>query len=89
MQEVGIYRVSGSTSDLNKLKKAFETSKYTCIYFRLLFKASNKVYLCDQTIIYIYGDILLYPCITFEESTFVPFIPKAKHKLDGRIYIFY
>lgn len=29
MLEVGIYRVSGSASDLARLKKAFETSKYT------------------------------------------------------------
>lgn len=28
MQEVGIYRVSGSASDLARLKKAFETSKH-------------------------------------------------------------
>lgn len=28
MQEVGIYRVSGSASDLARLKKAFESSKY-------------------------------------------------------------
>lgn len=28
MLEVGIYRVSGSASDLARLKKAFETSKY-------------------------------------------------------------
>lgn len=27
MLEVGIYRVSGSASDLARLKKAFETSK--------------------------------------------------------------
>lgn len=27
MSEVGIYRVSGSASDLAKLKKSFETSK--------------------------------------------------------------
>lgn len=27
MQEVGIYRVSGSASDLARLKKAFESSK--------------------------------------------------------------
>jgi active breakpoint cluster region-related protein len=28
MDEVGIYRVSGSASDLSKLKKSFETSKF-------------------------------------------------------------
>ncbi|XP_065336059.1 active breakpoint cluster region-related protein-like [Cloeon dipterum] len=28
MDEVGIYRVSGSASDLNKLKKSFETNSY-------------------------------------------------------------
>lgn len=28
MLEVGIYRVSGSASDLARLKKAFETSKF-------------------------------------------------------------
>lgn len=28
MSEVGIYRVSGSASDLAKLKKSFETSKF-------------------------------------------------------------
>lgn len=28
MQEVGIYRVSGSASDLARLKKAFESSKF-------------------------------------------------------------
>lgn len=28
IHEVGIYRVSGSASDLNRLKKSFETSKY-------------------------------------------------------------
>lgn len=28
MSEVGIYRVSGSASDLAKLKKSFETSEY-------------------------------------------------------------
>lgn len=27
MMEVGIYRVSGSASDLSKLKKSFETSE--------------------------------------------------------------
>lgn len=32
MSEVGIYRVSGSASDLAKLKKSFETSK--CYFFR-------------------------------------------------------
>lgn len=31
MSEVGIYRVSGSASDLAKLKKSFETSKFTTI----------------------------------------------------------
>lgn len=29
MNEVGIYRVSGSASDLQKLKKSFESSKRT------------------------------------------------------------
>lgn len=29
MDEVGIYRVSGSASDLSKLKKSFETSKFS------------------------------------------------------------
>ena len=28
MSEVGVYRVSGSASDLTKLKKSFETSKF-------------------------------------------------------------
>lgn len=28
MSEVGVYRVSGSASDLAKLKKSFESSKY-------------------------------------------------------------
>lgn len=28
MSEVGVYRVSGSASDLSRLKKTFETSKY-------------------------------------------------------------
>lgn len=28
MNEVGVYRVSGSASDLAKLKKSFETSKF-------------------------------------------------------------
>lgn len=28
MTEVGIYRVSGSSSDLTKLKKSFESSEY-------------------------------------------------------------
>jgi hypothetical protein len=28
MAEVGIYRVSGSASDLGRLKKSFETSEY-------------------------------------------------------------
>lgn len=27
INEVGVYRVSGSTSDVSRLKKAFETSK--------------------------------------------------------------
>ena len=31
MNEVGIYRVSGSTSDVSRLKKAFETSKQSDI----------------------------------------------------------
>lgn len=30
IHEVGVYRVSGSASDLNRLKKSFETSEYTC-----------------------------------------------------------
>lgn len=33
MQEVGIYRVSGSSSDLSKLKKSFETSKFLSPFF--------------------------------------------------------
>lgn len=28
IHEVGVYRVSGSASDLNRLKKSFETSTY-------------------------------------------------------------
>lgn len=36
MSEVGIYRVSGSASDLAKLKKSFETSKLI-IYYKLNF----------------------------------------------------
>lgn len=34
MVEVGIYRVSGSASDLARLKKAFETSKKSKVTFR-------------------------------------------------------
>lgn len=39
MNEVGIYRVSGSASDLQKLKKSFETSKkiLTNLNFKLKF----------------------------------------------------
>lgn len=35
MLEVGIYRVSGSASDLARLKKAFETSKlsFICLFY--------------------------------------------------------
>ena len=29
MAELGIYRVSGMTSDINRLKKSFETSEYS------------------------------------------------------------
>lgn len=32
MMEVGIYRVSGSATDLNKLKKSFESSKWNFFY---------------------------------------------------------
>lgn len=32
MSEVGIYRVSGSASDLARLKKSFETSEFTDSY---------------------------------------------------------
>lgn len=34
MSEVGIYRVSGSASDLAKLKKSFETSKSERHFFK-------------------------------------------------------
>lgn len=48
MSEVGIYRVSGSASDLAKLKKSFETSKLI-IYYRLNFSFNlffNVSYRC-------------------------------------------
>ena len=32
MKEVGIYRVSGLSSDVQKLKKAFETSQSSLLY---------------------------------------------------------
>lgn len=37
MSEVGIYRVSGSASDLSKMKKSFENSKCTFLYTFLTF----------------------------------------------------
>lgn len=38
MSEVGIYRVSGSASDLARLKKSFESSKFPYISKRLIIK---------------------------------------------------
>lgn len=38
MNEVGIYRVSGSASDLARLKKAFETSKELFSIKRKIFR---------------------------------------------------
>lgn len=36
MSEVGVYRVSGSASDLGRLKKSFETSKIFSFKFSVL-----------------------------------------------------
>lgn len=44
MMEVGIYRVSGSASDLSKLKKSFETSEFSNDLFKrfiFLFKING------------------------------------------------
>lgn len=45
MNEVGIYRVSGSASDLQKLKKSFESSKIET--FPSISKYSNGVSIPD------------------------------------------
>ena len=37
MKEIGIYRVSGLSSDVHKLKKAFEMNPYEGYDYRLFF----------------------------------------------------
>jgi len=52
MNEVGIYRVSGSASDLQKLKKSFESSKspkkYFLFHINLIYFLSLDAYEAEQ-----------------------------------------
>lgn len=40
LEEVGIYRVSASTNDVQRIKKAFDKSKWMCDKTLLLFERS-------------------------------------------------
>lgn len=73
--EVGIYRVSGSASDLARLKKAFETSKFFLIVSRSNLNFTKNLtpppLICSQTI--------TKPKRYWKMWTFIPWLVFSKH----------